>query len=485
MDARYGKICGVFFHLFSIVLILFLIKFLFYQLFSKGLEDCIQPYVNFFLNSDDPVNGCRLLLLDYDDLEKLHIKKIGHQEIILDSIDLLKHLHYSFASETLQTLALKLGCKSRSLYNHLRKEANCDKCVNCLEKLSSPPQTEYDENEENKIVYSNLFPKYKKSNVAIKPMPIKKMCLKITTFTLYSVCDILVSVKQFISWIDRYSFERQIDHCTLIRQTILRISFELASTAQRDHFVENPKEIIKNNCLKFAEICDRIVQEFNDSLAIQPACLEMVPISRKEDEELGIQIHSSYNGIHLIGAVKIQSPAHRCGRIEEGDEIVQIDYQTVVGWTQAKLIEAMKEEFSTKILITIKKRPSHVRIAGQLKRLEPTKIPNRQLCTKSVNYQLQEMALNQLDYKYVNNSSSVSNSENSPSTNLKLNIEFVACKHEHDSHIYASRNSVSSINQSTICIQNHENKECCEQNINNHKKLIEQISQEKPMKGNC
>ena len=304
-------------------------------------------------------------MLNYEDLEKLHIKKIGHQEIILDSIDLLKHLHYCCQSETLQTLALKLGCKSRSLYNHLRKEANCNKCENCLEKLNSPPQTAFDENEENELIYSNLFPQYKKSNVIRRPMPIKKMCRKINTFTLSSVCDILISVKQFISWIDRYSFERQ-DHYTIIRQTILRISIELASTAQRDHFVENPKEIIKNNCLKFAEICDRIVQELNDSLAIQPTCLEMVPIKRKEDEELGIQIHSSYNGIHIIGAVKIQSPAHRCGRIEEGDEIIQINYQTVLGWQQAKLIEAMKE-YSTKILITIKKRPSHSRIAGQLK----------------------------------------------------------------------------------------------------------------------
>lgn len=216
------------------------------------------------------MNGCRLLLLTSDDLDKLYIKKIGHQEIILDSVDLLKHLHYNSTSENLQTLALKLGCKSRSLYNHLRKEPICGKCENCIINLQSPQSNFDNENEENEL-YSNLFQPYKKSNVVIRKSITsgsKRMCRKISTFTLTSVCDILNSVKRFITWIDRYSFEVQ-DYYSKIRQTILRISIELASTAQRDHFVENPKELIKNNCLKFAEICERIVQELNDSLCIQ------------------------------------------------------------------------------------------------------------------------------------------------------------------------------------------------------------------------
>ena len=84
------------------------------------MEDCILPYVHFFLNNQ--INGCRLLLLSPDDLVKLNVTKIGHQEIILDGVDLLKHLHYNFNSETLQSLALRLGCKSRSLYNQLKQE---------------------------------------------------------------------------------------------------------------------------------------------------------------------------------------------------------------------------------------------------------------------------------------------------------------------------------------------------------------------------
>jgi len=54
-----------------------------------GLDDSILPYVPFFMNNN--VNGCRLLLLSSDDLEKLNVHKIGHQEIILEGVDLLRY----------------------------------------------------------------------------------------------------------------------------------------------------------------------------------------------------------------------------------------------------------------------------------------------------------------------------------------------------------------------------------------------------------
>jgi len=445
--------------------------------YLQGLERCIQPYVQFFF--DNQINGTRLLSLTYEDLERIHITKIGHQEIIQDSIDLLRHLHYNSSSENLQSLALKLGCKSRSLYNYLKKESKCGKCENCISKLNDSLQPEYDENEENQLIYSNLFPQYKKSISTIrKPMPEKKMCRKITTFTIASVCDILLSVKQFVNWIDRYSFER-LDHYTLIRQTILRISIELASTTQRDHFVENPKAIIIYNCLKFANICDTIVQELNDSLMIQPTCLEMVPIKMNKNEELGVNIYSSYRGVHIIGDIKIQTPAHRCGRIDEGDEIIQVNYQTVLGWSQRKVILAM-QEYPTKIVITVKKRPSHCRIAGQLRVLEPTKIPHRQVCIQENPQAFQEFTYSLDVVPQENSKNYVIEQEDEVKENNALVINSnKCCKHE---SIYLST-TPSSISRSSICIQNHENKECCEQNTNQHKQLIEQMSIEKPAKG--
>lgn len=291
----------------------------------------------FFRNNN--INGCRLLLLSTDDLDSLNVTKIGHQEIILDAVDLLKHLHYNFCTETLQTLALKLGCKARSLFNHLKAEA-----------LNNNPTND------------------EKNN---------KIKQRVSTKTLSGVCDIMSSVKSLISWIDRYPFDGQDDYVK-IRKNILKLSIELASTAQRDQFVEQPNDVIKQNCKIFAEICDRIVQDLNDSLAIQPAWLDVVPIKKTKDEKLGLHIHSSYCGIHIIGGIKFQSAADMCTRIDEGDEIVQINYQTVVGWQLKKLVNAMKE-FPAKLTLTLKKRPRHSTIAGQLTFLKAYKIPSIKL----------------------------------------------------------------------------------------------------------
>ena len=43
--------------------------------------------------------------------------------------------------------------------------------------------------------------------------------------------------------------------------------------------------------------------------------------------------------ICLISEVRFGSLAYQCGRIYPGDEIVQVNYQTVVGWSTKKVLE--------------------------------------------------------------------------------------------------------------------------------------------------
>lgn len=51
--------------------------------------------------------------------------------------------------------------------------------------------------------------------------------------------------------------------------------------------------------------------------------------------------------------------------MEDGDEIVQINYQTVVGWNFKKVLLQLQES-ATDVLLTLKKRPKHTKIYGQL-----------------------------------------------------------------------------------------------------------------------
>lgn len=296
----------------------------------QGLDDGIVPYAHFFLNNN--IDGRRLLTLVAEDLVNLNVNKIGHQELILEAVDLLRQLQYNLTSENLQSLALKLSCKAWNLFNEL--------------KLNGPLEASDNKKQE-----------------------------KVSTATLSAVSDILVSVKSLISWLDRYPFCGQ-DQYTHVRKTVLKLSIELASTAQRDQFVERPHQVIKNNCLNLAELCDKVIQEYSDSLLIQPASLDVATVKKKSDEELGMHIHSSYSGVHMVGGVKFQSPAHRSGRIEEGDEIVQVNYQTVVGWQLKRLVNAMREH-PTEAHLTLKKRPRHVNNFGQVIVLRPYRIPSK------------------------------------------------------------------------------------------------------------
>ena len=70
-----------------------------YQLFSlslfPGLDDVIYPYAHFFINNN--VTGQALLNLTVDDLYKLHVEKLGHQEIVLEALEALKNLVRPFS----------------------------------------------------------------------------------------------------------------------------------------------------------------------------------------------------------------------------------------------------------------------------------------------------------------------------------------------------------------------------------------------------
>jgi connector enhancer of kinase suppressor of Ras 2 len=172
-------------------------------------------------------------------------------------------------------------------------------------------------------------------------------------------------------------------------------------------------KVIREGCISLVGITDRIICEFLDPLVLQPASLDVATIKKKPEEDVviisshsisnsfdgidlwlqvrfvlivffvlykklflqGMLIQTSYKGVHVIGGVKFQSPAHQCGKIEEGDEVVQVNYQTVVGWQQKKLKAAMLEN-PAKVILTLKKRPRHSNNFGQIY-VKPYRLPSK------------------------------------------------------------------------------------------------------------
>lgn len=76
-----------------------------------------------------------------------------------------------------------------------------------------------------------------------------------------------------------------------------------------------------------------------------------------------------------ITDIKYNSPAHVSGKIEDGDEIIQINYQTVVGWHYKRVLQQLQES-PPDVLLTLKKRPRHTKIYGQIY-MKPYRLPSK------------------------------------------------------------------------------------------------------------
>lgn len=291
----------------------------------KGLDDAVLPYVPNFV--DAGITGKQLLCFTHHDLQLLNIAKLGHQELILDAIRLITHLHYDLESENLQSLALRLSCKAHNVKNEVKVAA-------AKEMLSHMNSNHGDHRS------------------------LQRLPLNILT----AMSDLISSLKQLVSWIDRPPFDHA-DDSIKKRNAIVSIGMNLIAAAQTTESLHYIQDSINNTCLDLITVCDTIVTGSSDPLTIQPASLELTTLRKKPEDELGMHIQSRYDGIHVIEGVKDQSPADLCGRIDQGDEVVQVNCQTVVGWPLKKLVAVLKDN-KKEVTLTLKKRPRHANPYG-------------------------------------------------------------------------------------------------------------------------
>ncbi|XP_055636097.1 uncharacterized protein LOC129775403 [Toxorhynchites rutilus septentrionalis] len=285
----------------------------------KGLDNSMYHYVQSFTNNE--VGGKQLLNIRPYELEQLGMCSIGHQEIVLEAVEYLKNFNYNLDKENLQFLALHVASASRSL----------------CKQLEYTDQTKLE---------TQILKDITRTNAALKPL---------------------------IGWLDRAPFRGQLRFDEL-RKQIMKLGLEMATMAMRDRFSVKPVETIHIVADKMAKIADYIIQDISDPMILQPASLDLVTLKKRESD-LGFLVMPSLNGIHRIAEIKFNSPAHNSGKVEEGDEIVQINYQTVVGWEYKKVLVQLQES-PPDVLLTLKKRPKHTKIYGQIY-IKPYRLPSK------------------------------------------------------------------------------------------------------------
>ncbi|XP_060687547.1 connector enhancer of kinase suppressor of ras 3 isoform X1 [Hemiscyllium ocellatum] len=278
----------------------------------KGLDDCLQCYACQF--EREKISGEQLLQITHQDLEELGVIRIGHQELILEAVDLLCALNYGLETESMKKLALKLRASTSGLQNFIS---------------SRRKNTAYD-------------------GTSRKP----------PNDFLTSVVDLIAAAKALLAWLDRSPFTGISDY-SVMKNKIIQLCLNLTTIVQQNSTVLEMEDGVINVCKVLNGICDQTIRSASDPLLSQSACLEEVQLRNiKPSEGLGMYIKSTYDGLHVVTGTTENSPADRSHKIHAGDEVIQVNQQTVVGWQLKNLVGKLRED-PIGVVLLLKKRPAN------------------------------------------------------------------------------------------------------------------------------
>uniref|UniRef100_A0A8R1II03 PDZ domain-containing protein n=1 Tax=Caenorhabditis japonica TaxID=281687 RepID=A0A8R1II03_CAEJA len=115
--------------------------------------------------------------------------------------------------------------------------------------------------------------------------------------------------------------------------------------------------------------CQKIV-DCEDPLVLYACFVETAQLRRRPDTPLtswGLNIQSSYRGIHVVSEIKEGSPADACTKIDAGDEILMINGRTVVGWDLTSVVQRIGSTEVSELNLIIKRRPREPQLPKQSK----------------------------------------------------------------------------------------------------------------------
>lgn len=289
----------------------------------QGLDAPLHQYPI----SEWHLSGLDLLQLTCQDLEKLGVYKIGHQELILEAVEKLCSLTYGMGGENLRSLTEKLRAVAHTLQMGIQGRWRLNN---------------YDGRSTTKL-----------------PAVILKM-----------VVELITSAKGLFSLLNRYQFS-QLSGCTSTKN-IFNYCRELGEIVHKDTTVYEKEKDIISECRQLVSVCDEILSSSPENLLTHSAQLEsvdLVPVS--PGDHLGIEITSTSSSNHFVTGTAAESSDDAYLKILAGDEVIQVNDQIVVGWSRANLVKKLQENPSG-VTLVLKKIP------GSVRRRNPIRLSSRQ-----------------------------------------------------------------------------------------------------------
>ncbi|XP_047244370.1 connector enhancer of kinase suppressor of ras 3 isoform X3 [Girardinichthys multiradiatus] len=263
----------------------------------RGLDDSLQQYIPSF--QQQQVDGEKLLRMTHQELLSLGVVRVGHQELVLEAVDLLCSLNYGVEADSLKILVGTMRTAHHNLSSAVMQRRKNPEYQN---KNSHQPSNEF----------------------------------------LSAVVDLIAAAKSLLAWLDRSPLTSPNDF-TSTRSRIIQLCLELTSTVQKDCTVYEMEEKILEVSKALNAVCEKTVQATCDPSKRETSCLEEVHITNiRPGEGLGIYIKSTYDGLHVITGTTENSPADKTQKIHAGDEVIQVNKQTVTSQGAPSLYRSPK-----------------------------------------------------------------------------------------------------------------------------------------------
>ncbi|XP_029803587.1 connector enhancer of kinase suppressor of ras 1 isoform X1 [Suricata suricatta] len=262
----------------------------------RGLDDSLQEYCF----EDWELPGKYLLQLCPQSLEALTVRPLGHQELILEGVEQLRALSSGLQTENLQSLTEGLLEGTQAFQSLVQDN---------LEGCAEPPAD-----------------------------------------VLSAAVELVQEARALLFWLNRYLFSHLNDFSAC--QKIGELCAELGQALQEDSPAAKKESKVLSICSHMVGICHTILSCSPQELLEQTAVLECVPL----DDPLGLEIHTTSNGLHFVSQVGTQVPADSRLQILPGDEIVQVNEQVVVGWPHKNVVRELLRE-PAGVSLVLKKVP--------------------------------------------------------------------------------------------------------------------------------
>ncbi|XP_074903614.1 connector enhancer of kinase suppressor of ras 1 [Buteo buteo] len=330
----------------------------------RGLDAAVQGYPFEAWG----LSGLDLLGLSAGALEALGVRRLGHQELLLEAVEQLRALDTGLASTSLRTLTER------------------------LRELAQGTQS---------LVLGGL-----PAGADHRPPPLT---------LLARIVDLVGAAKGLFSWLNRYLFSTLNDFSA--SRDIVLLCVQLAETLQADCPAAERDSRILWICQHIVGICESIVGCSPPALLDRRAVLQRVGLALPPGLQgsppmspdslslprgpwgsppaspdtpklppspwgstppspdtltlssapvgsppsllttlLGFNITSTSSCLHFVSATASEALAVHGGRILPGDEIVQVNEQVVVGWTHVNLAKKLLEKASG-VTLVLKKIP--------------------------------------------------------------------------------------------------------------------------------